>query len=638
MLAIAAGALAAAGWRLAGLAAPGGLERVLACAVVATAAAVAQALLLGLVGLGSNSLLLTAAALATWGTSRLLVPDRGEPVSRQVRRWLQDPGSRPVVAGALAGVLVGWSGWLGRTGRVGIDGVYYRLPEIVDWIHSGHPGSIVRVTFPYEVGNYPLTNEIALFWQMSIARSFAPLALWAPFTAGLMLMAGWVGMRHLDVPRRWAAAALAAVLTFPLGLQVLEGPESDIPALAWLVTGASLALAASRRPALLVPALVALALAVGTKTPTALPALVIVVMAIRHHRQSLRPLLPGLAAALGLSLAVGGVWYLRNLILHGAPLWPLSTFPFGGEKPPLVASFHSVLERPRQVFAGRLDDYAVAVAGAGLLVPASLLAAVLSRRREVTIAALTAAGATLVWAAGPSVSDIPALDVQTSQTRYLLPAFAAAALALALATRGTGIARLASVSALAAALLGNLAQIVIGDLPETPGPLVPLLAAGAGAGAGLVLQRLPALSRLAAPLPLALAGLTGGLLLSAGASGWTARYAGHSPFFDTALIRWLVAQPAFSAGGRTVAMSPEITGLAAGDRLANRVELIPRREPCATVDRRRAEGWVVTRDDEFARTLEGVTVGRCRLAPPWHAVGQYTVYSREGAVREPSQP
>ena len=85
-------------------------------------------------------------------------------------------------------------------------------------------------------------------------------------------------------------------------------------------------------------------------------------------------------------------------------------------------------------------------------------------------------------------------------------------------------------------------------------------------------------------------------------------------------------------------MSPEITGLAAGDQLANRVELIPRREPCPEVERRRAEGWVVIRDDEFARTLEGVTVGRCRLGPPSRRVGQYTVYTFEPAAPERLAP
>src|SRR3954470_2727355 len=67
-------ALASAGLRLASVLAERGLARLLAAAAFATAAAVAEALLLGLVSLGGSTAALTIAALATAALTFVLTP------------------------------------------------------------------------------------------------------------------------------------------------------------------------------------------------------------------------------------------------------------------------------------------------------------------------------------------------------------------------------------------------------------------------------------------------------------------------------------------------------------------------------------------------------------------------------------
>src|SRR5436190_9416729 len=66
-------ALAQASLRVASTAAPVGLERVIAAAVIGVAAAVVEALALGVVGLGGSTAALAAAAAVTWLLAHTLV-------------------------------------------------------------------------------------------------------------------------------------------------------------------------------------------------------------------------------------------------------------------------------------------------------------------------------------------------------------------------------------------------------------------------------------------------------------------------------------------------------------------------------------------------------------------------------------
>lgn len=126
------------------------------------------------------------------------------------------------------------------------------------------------ITYVFPVGNYPVTDEVLLAWGSGISRSFVPAALSTPGALVLFVLAGWAGLRALSVPRGVSALALAAVASAPLPVEQVTGPNTDLPALAWLACTAALCAGSVRRPALVAPAVVAAGLAVGTKT-TALP-------------------------------------------------------------------------------------------------------------------------------------------------------------------------------------------------------------------------------------------------------------------------------------------------------------------------------------------------------------------------------
>src|SRR4051794_29068161 len=104
-------ALLGASLRVALLAAPSGLERVLAAAPLAPALAICEALALGLFRAGTEPLVLTGAALLTWLVSRSLPAPERSLAAETLEWWRSATPLARVVCGALAGGLAGWAAW-----------------------------------------------------------------------------------------------------------------------------------------------------------------------------------------------------------------------------------------------------------------------------------------------------------------------------------------------------------------------------------------------------------------------------------------------------------------------------------------------------------------------------------------------
>src|SRR3954470_15798194 len=216
LLGVSVAALGAAGLRAASPLAPGGLARGLVAATFASAAAVAEALLLGLFALGGSTAALVVAAVATWVVARLLLPEPRVRVAEELSAWWGErSGAERVVLGAVVGAGAAWAAWQLRYPALGFDTVVYHLPEIVLWLQHGTPGSIQELIPDQPVGNYPLTAEVMVAWGMGISRSFVPLILLPWAWIALTAAAGWAGLRALRVPPLATALAVAAVCTNP---------------------------------------------------------------------------------------------------------------------------------------------------------------------------------------------------------------------------------------------------------------------------------------------------------------------------------------------------------------------------------------------------------------------------------------
>lgn len=611
LLVLAWAAIAQAALQIASLAAPRGWERVLAAAPLAATAVVIETLALGAAGFGSGALLLAGAAGVTWLAVRRLAPAPVIPFGEEVvAAWRAlSPAGRAAV-GALAGAGLAAVVAFERTPPLGIDGVIYHLTQAVGWIQTGRPGSVREVLHGFPVGNYPLTNEVALTWSLAIARSFAPVAPIQVAFLGLLAAAGWTGLRALAVPRPARALAVAALCATPLVVEQVHGPNTDLPATAWLVTAGALCAAAlvrPGRPALLAPALLAGALAVGTKTTVAplagLLLIAVLVLLLRRERPAPDRRLLALAAAA--ALVAGGTWYVRNLLVHGSPLWPFVTAPWGDPAPETLTRIgHSLRERPLATLEGRLGDYLQALGGGAVLLAAALLAPLLARRREVALAAGATAIAAALWVNAPvtGIADDPRVGFYSiTATRYLLPVLAAAALTVALAARAAPRAALA---ALGLSLLVSATAWPGISAQTLPDPVWVLLAgAAAGAALGAAVAALPH----AGPAPALGLLVVAGVALSVAASGFVARHP-RAGFFDAQVVAWLAAEPEFTAAPATpVAMGPVVLGVLAGDRLERPVELLPAGAPCSAVDARlRAGHWVILKDPAFEELLTGL--------------------------------
>lgn len=613
LLAVAVAALVAAAWRAAGslTTAPG--ERALAAAPLGACAAVLAALALGRFGLAGEPLALAGGAVATWLSARLLLPGI---TSTRAALCGCERGLLLVAAGLLAALVA----WLLRNPALGVDGISYHLPEAVGWVQAGDTGSTPVVVEEFQTGSYPLTNEILLAWAMGISRSFAPVALWTGATLSLVILGGWVGLRRLGCAAGLTALALAALLAEPVLVEHLNTPKTDLPALAWLVVCAGLcACAVPGRQALLGPAVAAAGLAVGSKTTT-LPLVVIVLAAgLWGCRGSLRTARAALAWGTAAALAVGGVWYVRNLIAHGWFLWPFGSGPFGGDPEPIyLERIHvSFLERPRFTLEGRVGEYVRSLAGGLLLVAGGAAAALVRpRSRLVMGAAAATAVAALAWLAAPFTgrADDPVLDLSLTTTRYLLPVLAAGAAALALAGRTSRPARVV----LAVALAWNLARSAQLGFPDVPPAWVLL----AGAATGAVIAALgPAVGYrtrltggLDSPRVAAVGVAAAFVVLSAAATdGWLERSARATTTDSAPLQAWFASQPGWAERREPVAFVSNVIAPIAGDRLRHPIALIPGNEPCEATLRRVRDGFVVMRDlpEALRRLLAPVRAPEC---------------------------
>ena len=660
LLGLALAALVGTGFRLASLATPTGLERALAAVVYAAALAVLEAIALGRFGIGARSLPLGVTAGLTWVCAVLVLPTPDVSATAELRGAWRRTGTWARVGLAVAGgVALAYAVWLLRHPSIGLDSNLYHYLEVSRWLHDGGIGGFERLDYGVSYSSYPLTNEVLLAWGGGIARSFVPLALWMPFTFALAGAATWRGLRNLDVPLAPTLLAVAALLTLPLMVRELNEPSTDLPALAWLACAGALCTAAPRRPRLLAPAIVAAGLALGTETSTLVPLVACFAVTLWILRGRLRALIAPVAVAIVAALSVGGLWFVRNLVLYGSPFWPRLAVPWGEPRPRYFALVgERFIDRPQATLHGHLPLYLERTAGGLLAIAAALLLALAATRlagvRTTRVqrwaligAAAAVAVAVLAWAATP-VTGLPRPGglarpgyLAQAGLRYLLPALLTAIVAVALAARVGGRATTAATVVLALAVAWNVVELAGLGPPYTPSPLV--LAAGAAfgltlLGAGLVLGR--AIGR--ADLPRGASGaVAGGLiaavaggLLALGASGYVERFSRlqESTALGRGVVSWFVTRPGFAHGHRPIAFASRAPIAAlAGDRFNHVLSVVPPFESCARVRARARRGWVVVTDPGYGYGFLGVdrySAARCFAGrAPRYDDGTFRVYS-----------
>src|SRR5216683_1286625 len=313
---------------------------------------------------------------------------------------------------------------------------HYALPKA--WIAAGR-----AIEIPYNIaGYYPLGVEMHAVWAMLLgaplgarvaeAAAGATLFLFAPLL--VMTVYGWARERGAD--RAWAATAALVIAWIPSAYEVAASAYVDL-ALAGYTALAVRAFGrwwVSGQPGQLAWVAAGIGGALSIKLSAAFLLLPLALLGLLH--------------ALGVTLAAP--WYVRNWIRTGSPLfpfyleiWPAQAPGWDLERSRLYETLFSLygdvrgpldyLWSPiRLAVAAQPDQPAFydGVLGIVFVLALPLLAWALWRRHldvELRLAVLISAGLFVFWL------------FSSQQLRYLLPA--AAGLAVAIAVAGSGLAR-----------------------------------------------------------------------------------------------------------------------------------------------------------------------------------------------------
>ena len=465
----------------------GGVLRVLAFGLIATAVLVAVHLLPGAVGLLTRESVLALALLvlvAAWrlvpqlpGGERLDAP---EPIADS------GPISWGIVAltGGVLAVAVLAEITLGlRTPAEDVDTLTFQLPNIGHWIQENTFWSINQFIPLQGHGNYPNNGDLMF---LAVMLPFESDALVRVVDVPFYVLAGlsvYAIAGELRAPR--ATAALAGLLLGALPivhLATFSGAKTDPVFYAAFGTAILFMLRYLRlgeRGELLLAG-IGLGVALGTKWygATAVPIVVAVwAGALFAQRRSVRPVLTGAATLAGLTALFAGFWLVRNWVESGSPLFPQG-LPLLAETP--YDFYRECVGYAVVDYAGRpgiLREYLFPATremfGIGGLVmiagwAGATLAALLARRsREsapraptagVWVLIAAAALLALSWAVTPytalGLRDRPV--VAGPNMRYLVPAAIAALPLMAWWAGRLGRARLGAEAAVGIAVLDGV--------------------------------------------------------------------------------------------------------------------------------------------------------------------------------------
>ena len=658
LLAIAVLGLGDAALRLASLVAPAGLERLLTAVVFAVAAAVLQALGLGLVSLGGDTYALAVATGAIWLAAYALLPRPGvSPFGELSSWWAALARLERLFAWAVAGAFAATVAWLLRHPAIGFDGSMYHYPEVAGWIINGKPGSVLYVHYDLPFGNYPLTDEVALTWLTGIARSWVPLYLWNPSMLVLLAVATWVTLRNLEVPRSAGLLATAGIVAYPAMIHQLNEPHNDLPMLAWVACTAALCTGARRRPALLIPGIVAAGLALGTKPTPVVVVVITLAGGFLLARARLRPLLPWLGLATAAAVAIGGVWYLRNFVDHGSPVWPFAESSWGDPRPEFLHLVKTrFIDRPGATLDGRLGDYTAELGGAWLMLAGTLLAlvgALISRglpsgvRRCLIFVGVGSVLAFGFWSLAPG-TGLPTAPLlfeprgwPISTLRYLLPTMFAATVMVALAARVRGVWRVLALALLAVGLGWSIVADARLGFPITPAARVPIGGAIAGLAVGVLLPpvwaRLRGLAspgrRIRGTVVLVGAAVLVGVVMAPVSNGMVERHAGvrDSTALGRDVVAWFERQDGLDGGNQRIAfIGRSLEGPLAGDHFTHPLQLVPRTASCDRVREITDRSYTIVSPPNFLVRFVGILpyhIDRCMAGrKPVFRSPPFTVY------------
>ncbi len=311
-----------------------GIESAMAIALLFTCSLLTVHLVPAALGLlGRGSVLAAAAVLVSVSLASARMGDRA-PAGDSITSAEQAEGNLIKASAALsvalvAVFLIAFAKNQAVATSGSIDFSTFHLPNVIAWIQTGSIWQVDNFVPSTALGNYPNNGDVMLLafvlpWHNDF---LVHESMWLFYVlAGLAVYA--------VVLRLGAARSLAAIA----GCLVLAMPAVSIPALPNAMTDsvAVFALAVAllfllrhdetKRSSDVVLAGISLGLCFGTKWyAVSTVAVVVAVWLVRwlFQRRELKHVVKDGGILVGLILAFGGVWLLRNWIISGSPLFPV---------------------------------------------------------------------------------------------------------------------------------------------------------------------------------------------------------------------------------------------------------------------------------------------------------------------------
>jgi hypothetical protein len=318
------------------------LERGLAAVVVGTAVLIGVHVVPLALGIAGRATVLAAAAVAV-GLAALVRPASAAATTREPRPPALPSGPLSwALAGvgaafALAAALADLARW-GADEVVGVDPLTFHLPNVGRWIQTGSLWQIDQFVPLQPHGNYPNNGDVVLLSTVLPWHNDFLVRLPIAFYLALMAVAVAAVARELRAPPAAAVLAGAAAISIPVvGLAAIPRALPDPLLWAMLSCGLLFLLrhARSGRTSDLVLGGVALGIACGTKWYGVSSVAVIIVvwtaarlLARGGAAARARALRDGVSLG-GLTLLGVAVWFARNLVESGNPVFPVKVAPFG---------------------------------------------------------------------------------------------------------------------------------------------------------------------------------------------------------------------------------------------------------------------------------------------------------------------
>lgn len=439
--------------------------RFLAYAVIATALLLVVHIVPGALGIVSRWTVPIASVLVLALAWRLTGAPAGgtrSPASdgHASRRAAARLDASSVIAFAAVGLVAAYALAYLRTQfgipPLGRDAMTFHLPDVASWIHTGSMWQIDQFVPQLANGNYPNNGDVlylaALLPFKSVVLVRAALLVYLPLTAvGVYAIA-----RQLGSPRSSSVLFGAAACAIPAIVRpAVFDTQTDTLMLFGFAAGIAFLLHDRRsagRTSFVVAGL-ALGISFGTKwyaVPCVLCLLALWAVGSAGGGERLLAVGRRGLVLLGLVIALGGFWLLRNLVESGDPLFPVRISPLG------VTLFSAPYDVIRHEAGFTIGDYLLKPHILRTYIFPALQSTVTSLGALITLAGLSAAGAAawacrrrtarardglvllvagaavlmaLVYIVTPYTAFGPRnLPVQTADnTRYLMPAVIAAA-------------------------------------------------------------------------------------------------------------------------------------------------------------------------------------------------------------------